>query len=440
MAPPLDYGGTGRATQGAIYMAGALGHKPLVPTDPLALQLAASKKMTPEAYWYVAGSAGMQRTSEANVAAFERYQIVPRMLRDVSERSMARTVLGTHLPAPVLFAPIGVLEMAHAQSEVAVAQAAASLGVPMILSTQGSRPMEETAASLGPAAMWYQLYWSNNNDLMRSLVTRAEKAGAKAIVVTLDTHTLGWRTRDLDLGFLPFAKGMGLAQYFPDPVFLDLVKQRVENPPPPPEGVAKPRPTVAALGTLWSQASHYPGNTLANLASAYPRAAVETFLDVFPCPGIKWSDLKLLREITNLPIVLKGIQAPADAALAIQNGVDAIVVSNHGGRQVDGAIASVDALEVVAREVDGRIPILFDSGIRSGADVFKALALGASAVFVGRPWLYGLAIGGAEGAKNVMERIIAELDITMALSGVKNLDEIKRSCLKLPRASDGAKL
>lgn len=440
MNPPKDYGGTGRATQGQIYMNGALGHKPIVPTDPLALQLAASIKMTPEAYWYVAGSAGMQRTAEANVTAFERYQIVPRMLRDVTQRTMARKVLNTHLPAPVMFAPIGVLEMAHSQSEVAVAQAASELGVPMVLSTQGSRPMEETAASLGPAPMWYQLYWSNNNDLMTSLVTRAEKAGAQAIVVTLDTHTLGWRTRDLDLGFLPFARGMGLAQYFSDPVFLDLVRKRVENPAPPPEGVSAPRPTLAALGTLWSQASHYPGNTFANLVSGYPRAAVETFLDVFPCPGVKWSDLALLRSVTKLPIVLKGIQSPADAELALLNKVDAIVVSNHGGRQVDGAIASVDALEVIGRELEGRIPIIFDSGIRSGADVFKALALGASAVFVGRPWLYGLALDGANGAKAVMERIIAELDITMSLAGVKSLDGITRECIRRPRPADGARL
>lgn len=440
MSPPKDYGGTGRASQGQIYTAGALGHKPLVPTDPVALELAASTKMTPEAYWYVAGSAGMQRTSEANVSAFDRYRIVPRMLRDVSDRSTATKVLNTHLPAPVMFAPIGVLEMAHVQSEIAVAKAASELGVPMILSTQGSTPMEQTAAALSAAPMWYQLYWSNNNDLMRSLVTRAEKAGAQAIVVTLDTHTLGWRTRDLDLAFLPFARGMGLAQYFSDPVFLDLVRQRVENPPPKPEGVAIPRPTTKVFGTLWSQASHYPGNTLANLFSSYPRAAVDTFLDVFPCPGIKWSDLALLRQTTSLPIVLKGIQSAADAELALLNGVNAIVISNHGGRQVDGAIASVDALEAVAREMEGRIPILFDSGIRSGADVFKALALGASAVFVGRPWLYGLALDGANGAKAVMERIIAELDITMALSGVKNLSEINRECIKRQRPAEGAKL
>jgi isopentenyl diphosphate isomerase/L-lactate dehydrogenase-like FMN-dependent dehydrogenase len=440
MEPPKDYGGMGRAIQGQIYTQGAVGIKPKVPTDPLALAFAASNKMTPEAYWYVAGSAGMQRTAEANVTAFERYQIVPRMLRDVRERSTASNVLGTHLAAPVLFAPIGVLEMAHSQAEVAVAKAAATLGVPMVISTQGSRPMEETSASLGPAPMWYQLYWSGNNDLMRSLVTRAEKAGAKAIVVTLDTHAIGWRTRDLDLGFLPFAKGMGLAQYFSDPVFLELVKQRVENPPPKDPSLPTPRPTLAALGTLWSQAAHYPGNTVSNLLSGYPRAAVETFLDVFPCSGLKWTDLELLKSITKLPIILKGIQTASDAELALRHGVDGIVVSNHGGRQVDGAIASVDALEAVARELEGRIPIIFDSGIRSGADVFKALALGASAVFVGRPWLYGLALDGADGAKAVMERIIAELDITMALAGVKNLSEINRDCIRRAGAASGAKL
>ncbi|CAK9780436.1 lactate 2-monooxygenase [Cutaneotrichosporon oleaginosum] len=440
MEVPKDYGGAGRAIQGQIYTLGAVGYKPKVPTDPLALAFAASTKMTPEAYWYVAGSAGMQRTAEANVTAFERYQIVPHMLRDVRERSMATNVLGTQMPAPVMFAPIGVLEMAHVQAEVAVAKAASSLGVPMVISTQGSRPMEETAASLGPAPMWYQLYWSNNNELMRSLVTRAEKAGAQAIVVTLDTHTVGWRTRDLDLGFLPFAKGMGLAQYFSDPVFLEIVKKRVENPPPRDPSLPAPRPTLAGISTLWSQASHFPGNTLANLLSGYPRAAVDAFLDVFPCSGIKWTDLDLIKSVTKLPIILKGIQTASDAELALQYGVSGIVVSNHGGRQVDGAIASIDALEVVARELEGRIPIIFDSGIRSGADVFKALALGANAVFVGRPWLYGLAIDGADGAKAVMERIIAELDLTMALAGVKTLADINRQCIRRTEPAGGAKL
>ncbi|WP_446665969.1 alpha-hydroxy-acid oxidizing protein [Flexivirga sp. B27] len=428
--------GIGRAVQGAIYAAGAYGHKPKVPVEPAALYDAARRRMSPQAWSYVAGSAGMQRTDRANTAAFERFPIVPRILREVSERSMEASLLGQTLAAPVLFAPIGVLEMAHKEAELAVARAARSLGLPMVLSTQGSVPMEQTSEALGANPMWYQLYWSNNDELAQSLVRRAEAAGAQAIVVTLDTHLLGWRTKDLDLGYLPFARGQGIAQYLTDPVFQDLVGDRVEFPEEPvrderasrrdlPEG----RPTLAAIRTLLSITRHYPGSFRDNLRSPLPRAAVETFLDVFPCPQLTWDDLTKLREWTRLPIVLKGIQSVEDAQRSIDHGVDGIVVSNHGGRQIDGAVASLDALAAIAPEVDGRLPVLFDSGIRSGADIFKALALGASAVLVGRPWLYGLALDGAAGAEAVMERLLAELDLTMALSGVASIDEITRDCL-----------
>nr|WP_246241866.1 alpha-hydroxy-acid oxidizing protein [Flexivirga aerilata] len=386
--------------------------------------------MSPQAWSYVAGSAGMQRTDEANQQAFQRYPIVPRMLRDVSERSLAVQLFGYTLPAPLLFAPIGVLEMAHPDAELAVARAASALGLPMVLSTQGSVPMERTVAELGANPMWYQLYWSNNNELAESLVRRAETAGAQALVVTLDTHLLGWRTRDLDLGYLPFARAEGIAQYLTDPVFTDLVRRRAAS------GVAgeaavNQRPTLAAVRTLMSITRHYPGRFLDNLRSPLPRAAVETFLDVFPCPALTWDDLDFLRGITSLPIVLKGIQSVDDAREAIDRGVDGIQVSNHGGRQVDGAIASLDALAEISAAVGGRVPLLFDSGIRSGADIVKALALGASAVMIGRPWLYGLALDGAAGAEAVMERLIAELDLTMALSGVASVGELSRDNLRL---------
>ncbi len=433
---PERFSGIGRAVQGAIYAAGAYGHKPKMPVEPAALSEAARRRMSPQAWSYVAGSAGMQRTDAANTAVFERYPIVPRMLRDVAERSMGVTLFGHDLPAPVLFAPIGVLEMAHKEAEIAVAQAASALGLPMVLSTQGSVPMEQTVQVLGSSPIWYQLYWSNNDDLARSLVRRAEKAGAQAIVVTLDTHLLGWRTKDLDLGYLPFARGEGIAQYVTDPVFQELVHKRIElreeaarDERASRRDLPTERPTLTALRTLASITRHYPGKFRDNLRSPLPRAAVETFLDVFPCPGLTWDDLAKLREWTRLPIVLKGIQSADDARLAIEHGVDGIVVSNHGGRQVDGAIASLDALASVAPVVNGRIPVLFDSGIRSGADIFKALALGASAVLVGRPWLYGLALDGAAGAQAVMERLLAELDLTMGLSGVASVEQITRDCL-----------
>lgn len=418
----------GRRVQGAIYAAGAYGHRPKVPVEPAALESAARRVMSAQAWSYVAGSAGMQRTAQANLQAFERYRIVPSMLRDVSERALETSLFGYTLPAPVLFAPIGVLEMAHPDAELAVAKAARALGVPMVLSTQASVPMERVVADLGANPMWYQLYWSNNNDLATSLVRRAEAAGAQALVVTLDTHMLGWRTRDLDLGYLPFARGQGLAQYLSDPVFTELVRQRVAA------GTAGAttsagRPTVGALRTLLSISRHHPGRLIDNLRSPVPRAAVETFLDVFPCPGLTWADLALLREITSLPIVLKGVQSVEDAQAAVGHGVDAVVVSNHGGRQVDGAVASLDALASIAPVVDGAIPLLFDSGVRSGSDIVKALALGARAVLVGRPWLYGLALDGAAGAQAVMERLVAELDLTLALSGVSGVHELSPDLL-----------
>ncbi|HWC22135.1 MAG TPA: alpha-hydroxy-acid oxidizing protein [Flexivirga sp.] len=435
--PARALSGIGRAVQGAIYAAGAYGHKPKVPVEPAALYAAARRRMSPQAWSYVAGSAGMQRTDAANIAAFERYPIVPRLLRDVGERSLGVSLCGHDLPAPVLFAPIGVLEMAHKEAELAVAEAARSLGLPMVLSTQGSVPMEQTAKALRANPMWYQLYWSNNDDLARSLVRRAEKSRAQAIVVTLDTPLLGWRTKDLDLGYLPFARGEGIAQYLTDPVFQNLVRDRVAEVPEEPardervsrRDLSSERPTLTAIRTLASITRHYPGRFRDNLRSPLPRAAVETFLDVFPCPGLSWDDLAKLRDWTSLPVILKGIQSVDDARLALEHGADGIIVSNHGGRQVDGAIASLDALAAIAPVVDGQVPVLFDSGIRSGADIFKALALGASAVLVGRPWLYGLALDGAAGAQAVMERLLAELDLTMGLSGIASIDQITRDCL-----------
>jgi L-lactate dehydrogenase (cytochrome)/lactate 2-monooxygenase len=415
----------GREVQGRIYRAGVFGHKPVVPVEPAALEAAAERRMSRQAWSYVAGSAGQQRTARANLEAFDRHRIVPRMLVDVEERDTSVELFGRRLPAPLLFAPIGVLEMAHREAEHAVAAAARTLGLPMVISTQGSVPMEETAAALGDAPRWYQLYWSKDDSVVDSFVARAEAIGSEAIVVTLDTHVLGWRTHDLDVAYLPFARGEGIAQYTSDPAFRRLVEERAKAPSQEPT----PRPTLAAVRALVSMARHWPGDTRANLRSPLPRAAVETFLDVFSRSTLTWDDLASLRERTSLPILLKGIQDPRDAALALDHGVDGIVVSNHGGRQVDGAIASLDALPGVVEEVDGRVPVLFDSGVRSGADAFKAIALGARAVMVGRPWVYGLALAGADGVQAVMEHLWAELDLTMALTGVAGVGQIDRDLL-----------
>jgi lactate 2-monooxygenase len=415
----------GREIQSRIYRAGVFGHRPVVPVEPSALEAAAHRRMSPQAWAYVAGGAGQHRTVQANLDAFGRHRIVPRMLVDVGERDQSIDLLGRRLPSPLLFAPIGVLEMAHRDAEYAVAEAARALGIPMIISTQGSVPMEDTARALGDTPRLYQLYWSREDAVVDSFVARAEAIGSDAIVVTLDTHVLGWRTQDLDLGYLPFARAEGIAQYTSDPTFRGLAEERstVQSTEP------TPRPTPAAVRALVSMARHYPGRFLDNMRSPVPRAAVETFLDVFSRSTLTWDDLDYLRRRTSLPIYLKGIQDPRDAALAIEHGVDGIVVSNHGGRQVDGAIGSLDALPGIVDQVDGRIPVLFDSGVRSGADAFVALALGAQAVLVGRPWVYGLALAGADGVRAVMEHMLAELDLTMGLSGVSTIDQITRDLL-----------
>ncbi len=381
--------------------------------------------MSAEAWSYVDGGAGQQRTVRANLDAFDRHRIVPRMLVDVEHRDASLELFGSRIPAPLLFAPIGVLEMAHRDAEYAVARAARSLGLPMVISTQGSVPMEDTAEALGDSPRWYQLYWSSNDDVADSFVRRAEAIGSDALVVTLDTHVLGWRTHDLDLGYLPFARAEGIAQYTSDDSFRRLAEQRAEIPSTEPA----PRPTLAAVRALASISRHYPGSFLANLRSPVPRAAVETFLEVFSRSSLTWENLDYLRQRTRLPIVLKGIQDPRDAKLALEHGVDGIVVSNHGGRQVDGAIGSLDALPDIVDQVNNQIPVLFDSGIRSGADVFKALALGADAVLIGRPWVYGLALAGEAGARSVMEHLMAELDLTMALAGTASLEKITRDLL-----------
>jgi lactate 2-monooxygenase len=423
--PVSDAVAVGRSVQARIYREGVFGRTPVVPTEPSALEAAARRRMSREAWSYVAGGAGQQRTVRANLEAFDRHRIVPRMLVDVEHRDLSVELFGRRLPAPLLYAPIGVLEMAHREAEHAVASAARDLGLPMVISTQGSVPMEETARALGDTPRWYQLYWSKDDGVVDSFVRRAEAIGSDALVVTLDTHLLGWRTQDLDLGYLPFARAEGIAQYTSDPAFRALAELRARQPGDEPT----PRPTLAAVRALVSMARHYPGGFLENLRSPVPRAAVETFLDVFSRSSLTWTDLDYLRARTELPIVLKGIQDPRDAALAVEHGVDGIVVSNHGGRQVDGAVASLDALPGIVDEVDGRIPVLFDSGVRSGADVFKALALGARAVLVGRPWVYGLALAGADGARAVMEHLMAELDLTMGLAGVSTPEQITKDAL-----------
>ncbi len=421
----------GRTVQARIYRAGALGRRPAVPVLPRRLEVAAQRAMSPRAWAYVAGSAGQQRTARANLAAFGRHRLVPRMLRDVAVRDLGVDLFGRRLPAPVLLAPVGALELVHPDGDSAVARAAARVGLPMVVSTQASQPTETIARAGGDAPRWFQLYWSRSRELVASLVQRAEAAGCEAIVVTLDTHLLGWRPFDLDRGFLPFAAGQGIAQYTSDPVFTDLVRRRVAAGG---RAALGGRPGVGAVRTLLTLARTHPGPLLANLRDPAPRAAVETFLDVFSNPALTWDDLAYLRSVTSLPVLVKGVQHPADVDLALRAGVDGIVVSNHGGRQVDGAVASLDALPGVVAAAAGRVPVLFDSGVRSGADVAIALALGATAVLVGRPYVYGLALGGTDGVVAVLEHLLAELDLTLGLVGCARVSDLSQDLLA--RVSD----
>ena len=414
----------GRKRQRAIYVAGVGGQRPAVPVGQAELATAAQAVMSPEAWAYVAGGAGRESTMDANRAAFEKWRIVPRVLRGAEKRDLSVELFGRKMPSPLLLCPIGALGLVHRDADLAVARAAAALRVPYVLSNQASVPMETCAAAMDDSPRWFQLYWSRSNELVASFVRRAEACGCSAIVLTLDTAMLGWRPRDLDLGSLPFMAGQGIAQYTSDPVFRAQLAEPLD-----PGGGPKPPRNWQTIATALEQKSSFPGGLLKNISSADPRAAVQRFMTTYSRPSLQWDDLKFLRQHTKLPVLLKGVLHPDDAKKAVEFGLDGLVVSNHGGRQIDGEIASLDALPAVAAAVNGRIPVLFDSGVRGGADVFKALALGATAVCLGRPYVYGLAAGGQRGVEEVVGNVLAEFDLTLGLAGCASLREITRAAL-----------
>jgi L-lactate dehydrogenase (cytochrome) len=413
--------GIGRLRQEAIYRAGLFGRRPEVPTSWPGLEAKARAALSRRAWAYIAGGAGLESTIQANADGFERWRIVPRVLHDVAHRYLTVELFGRVLPAPLLLGPVGVLSLAHRDADVAAARAAAAERVPIVLSNQASRSMEECVAVMGDSPRWFQLYWSTVDELVESFLARAEACRCDAIVVTLDTTLLGWRPRDLDLASLPFSYGLGIAQYTSDPVFTRLATERARSGQ---REQQKRRPTAAALRALLSIARTHPGPTWTNLRSPLPRAAVETFLDIYSRPSITWRDLRWLRDHTRLPIVLKGIVHPDDARRAVDHGVDGIIVSTHGGRQIDGGIGAVDALPEVVSAAAGALPVLLDSGIRSGADMVKALALGAQAVLIGRPWVYGLAVGGSDGVRDVVRNLLAEFDLTLGLAGCPSVSDV----------------
>ncbi|WP_112275412.1 lactate 2-monooxygenase [Lentzea terrae] len=379
------------AYQNEIYLQGLGGAVPPFTTDPNALEQSARERLGPGPFWYVAGGAGSGATVRANRDAFERVQIVPRMLTNATERHLGVSVLGTELPAPVMLAPVGVQSILHPDGELATARAAAELGVPMVLSTASSHTIEEVAEASGDGPRWYQLYWPNDPDVCASLLERAKKAGYTALVVTLDTWTLAWRPHDLDQAYLPFLRGVGTAIPFSDPVFRAGLQKSPEEDLP---------------------------------------MAILRWVQLFTGTDKSWEQLAFLREHWDGPIVLKGIQHPDDARKAVEFGMDGVIVSNHGGRQVDGAVGSLDALPSIVEAVGEQVDVLFDSGIRTGADIVKALALGAKAVMVGRPFAYGLAHGGQVGVKHVLRSLLADFDLTLGLSGHRSPAELGPTALR----------
>jgi isopentenyl-diphosphate delta-isomerase len=373
-----------------VYTNGAAGITPDVLPDFEALECAALEAIDEKAYDYVKGSAGSEGTADRNRAAYERWRIEPEMLRSVAERDLSVDLFGAEYDVPVVLAPLGVQSIVHEEAELAVARAANEQDVPMCLSTVSSYSIEEVDEELGDTPGWFQLYWSPNRELAASFIERAGNAGFEALVVTVDTPLVGWRPRDIEHGYLPFLDDDGLANYFTDDVFRGLLDD------PPEENEF---------------------------------AAIQQFLDVFGDAGLTWNDLDWLREQTDLPLVVKGILGPEDARRAVEHGADGVVVSNHGGRQVDGAVASLEALPRVVEAVGDETTVLFDSGIRRGSHVFKALALGAEAVLLGRPYVYGLAVDGQDGVEAVLKNVLADVDLTLGLAGLASLDEADRDAL-----------
>ena len=375
----------GAFVQNAIYI-GRQEHP--WPLTPEGWEQRAREAMPEGNFGYIAGGAGSESTMRANLAAFERYRLRPKMLRGNARRDLSVEILGTRSELPFFLGPVGVLSIAHPDAEPACARAAAASGVPFILSSAAQATIEQVAEAMGDAPRWFQLYWINDREVASSWLHRAEAAGYSAVVLTLDTSILGWRPRDLALAYLPFIHGEGCGQYFSDPVFC----AKLDKPP-----------------------------------ADDPLAAAATMLSMFPNLGLTWDDLAWLREQTSLPLHVKGVLTAEDARLAVEHGVDGIVVSNHGGRQVDGAVASLDALVEVRAEVGDGFPLLVDGGIRRGSDVVKAIALGADAALIGRPYAYGLAAGGQEGVEEVIRQLAAETDLTLALVGGHSVAELDRS-------------
>jgi lactate 2-monooxygenase len=375
-----------------IYLEGLNGTRPDLPMSYAELERRAEQAMSPQIWSYVAGGAGDERTQLANVEAFDRWGLMPRMLTGAAERNLSIEIFGQQFPTPLLLAPVGVIGLCEeaGHGDLTTAKAASQLGVPMIASTLSQDPMEDVAGALTGSPGWFQLYPPNDRELTESLVRRAEAAGFTAIVITLDTLTLGWRPRDLQIASFPQLSGLCLVNYFTDPVFNAALQATPEEDP-------------GAATMHWAQ--------------------------VFGNQHLTWDDLDWLRSLTTLPLILKGICSPDDVRRALDHGIDGIYCSTHGGRQANGGLPALQCLPDVV-EAAGDTPVIFDSGIRSGPDVLKAIALGARAVAIGRPYAYGLAVGGQAGIEHVLRCLLAEIDLTMAIDGYCSLADLTPDALR----------
>jgi lactate 2-monooxygenase len=375
--------------QDELYDQGLNGHQPQLPIRFADLEEKAAATMTPKVRGYVVGGAGDEHTQRANREAFDRWGLYPRMLVAPEERDMSIELFGIELPSPVFMAPIGVLGVCghDGRGDLACARASARTGVPFFVGTLSADPMEDVAAELGATPGFFQLYTPPDREMATSLVHRAEAAGFKGIAVTLDTWVTGWRPRDLLGAHYPQVPSGCLANYTSDPVFREGLE---------------------------------PGED-----------AIEAAVRKLPIFGgpFRWDDLEWLRSETKLPVMVKGICHPEDVRRVKDYGVDAIYCSNHGGRQANGGLPALDCLPDVLEAADG-LPVLFDSGVRNGADVMKALAMGATAVGIGRPYVYGLAIGGVDGVVHVLRSILAEADLIMAVDGYPTLKDLTPEALR----------
>jgi len=410
--------------QKAIFLGGMSGKRAVVPFQAAGLRIAAKQQLSARAWAYIDGGAGDETSIAANAAAFSDISILPRMMGGEGPADFSTRLLNTDLAFPLLLAPIGVLDLICPEADRVVARACRNVGIPMIFSNQAGTPMETCAQDLGDTSRWFQLYWSKSDDLVLSFIQRAEACGCSAIVLTVDTTLLGWRSRDLALGYLPFLRGMGIAQYTSDPVFQALLNQGAGAAI---TGAPKPTVTLQTIANLLQLKANYPGGFFHNLFRKTPLEAVRLFINIYSNPALSWEQVIWLRQQTKLPILIKGILRADDALKAMDAGADGIVVSNHGGRQVDGAISSLPALKAIRQTLPKPFPIVLDSGIRSGSDVFKALALGADAVLLGRPYAYGLAVGGQRGVEEVILNMLNDFELTAQLAGCRNIQEIDGS-------------